>query len=585
MTNPAIPLVENSPIINAIEQLRSMSQVNVQTHWRSRSVLRSNVSHLANLPISDATQSNLGNWQTVELNPKGHIAWDAGKLLWLSQKFVIPQHLNGYPITGLALRLVLTWWADSAQIYINGELVQEGDLFDCSTRVLLSSSVTPGEEITVALRLVSPSHDPGALVKSLCVYESTNTNRLEPGFIADELAVLHKYIETFEPEEITTLSASITNINWAALPHDPATFENSLNTLRQNLTKSQIYPFFPPSPISSPPLNKGGLGGVHGDGAEGWGSPSQIPPLNKGGLGGVFPPKISLLGHAHLDMAWLWSIDETWSAAQRTFESVLKLQKQFPELTFCHSTPALYAWIEQHRPELFTAIQQQVNQGRWEIVGGMWIEPELNIISGESIVRQILYGQHYVLEKFGQISTIAWLPDSFGFCGTLPQFLKLGGIEYFVTQKLRWNDTTKFPYSTFLWQSPDGTEIFSLMSAPIGEGIDPIKMTNYSCEWQQQTTLENALWLPGVGDHGGGPTRDMLEVAQRWQQSPFFPKLEFTTAKNYLSEISSQQSAVSKPFPTWKDELYLEFHRGCYTTHADQKLWNRRCEQLLYEAE
>ncbi len=311
----------------------------------------------------------------------------------------------------------------------------------------------------------------------------------------------------------------------------------------------------------------------------------QSPPLNKEGRGGVFPPKISLLGHAHLDMAWLWSIDETWEAAQRTFESVLKLQQQFPELTFCHSTPALYAWIEQHRPDLFTAIQQQVNQGRWEIVGGMWIEPELNIISGESIIRQILYGQHYVLEKFGQISKIAWLPDSFGFCATLPQFFKQGGIEYFVTQKLRWNDTTQFPYSTFLWQSPDGTEIFSLMSAPIGEGIDPIKMANYSCEWQQQTSIENVLWLPGVGDHGGEPTRDMLEVAQRWEQSPFFPQLEFTTALNYLSELSSQQSASINSFPTWKDELYLEFHRGCYTTHADQKLWNRRCEHLLYEAE
>ncbi len=250
MTNPAIPLVENSQIINAIEQLRQLSQVNVQSNWRSRSVLRSNVSHLTDLPISDATQSNLLDWQTFELNAKGHIAWAAGKVLWLSQKFVIPQNLNGYPIAGLALRLVLIWWADSAQIYINGELVQEGDLFDCSTRVLLSSSVTPGEVITVALRLVSPSHDHGALVKSLCVYESTNNNRLEPGFIADELAVLHKYIETFAPENLKILAASIASINWTALPDDIVTFECSINTLRHNLIKSKIYPFFPPLPIN-----------------------------------------------------------------------------------------------------------------------------------------------------------------------------------------------------------------------------------------------------------------------------------------------------------------------------------------------
>ena len=193
MRNSAIHLVENSQIINAIEQLRQLSQINVQTNWRS---------HLTDLPIFEATKSNLLDWKTVELNAKGHIDWAAGKVLWLSQKFVIPQSLNGYPIAGLALRLVLIWWADSAQIYINGELVQEGDLFDCSTRVLLSPSVIPGEVITVTLRLVSPSHDHGALVKSLCVYESNNNERLEAGFIADELAVLHKYIETFAPEKL-----------------------------------------------------------------------------------------------------------------------------------------------------------------------------------------------------------------------------------------------------------------------------------------------------------------------------------------------------------------------------------------------
>jgi alpha-mannosidase len=219
----------------------------------------------------------------------------------------------------------------------------------------------------------------------------------------------------------------------------------------------------------------------------------------------------------------------------------------------------------------------------------MWVEPELNIISGESIVRQLLYGQRYIQEKFGQLSTIVWVPDSFGFCATLPQFFANAGIEYFVTQKLRWNDTTKFDYGAFWWRSPDGSEVFSLMSALIGESIDPVKMASYSLEWQSQSGLSESLWLPGVGDHGGGPTRDMLETAQRWQKSPFFPNLEFTTAEKYLQDIRSQESEIkssnSPSFPTWNDELYLEFHRGCYTTHADQKRWNRRCENLLYEAE
>jgi alpha-mannosidase len=501
------------------------------------------------------------------LNAKGHIAWERGTLLWLVQKLVIPQELEGYPLSGLCLRLALTWWAEAAQIYVNGQLVQEGDLFDCSTRVLLSPSVTPGEEITVALRLVSPGHDEGALVRSLLLYESTS-EVLEPGFVADELAVMQRYLD-FAPEKLATLAAAIAEIDWLALP-DRQKFDLSLLTLRQNLIQSKIY-----NPKS----------------------------------------KIFLVGHAHLDLAWLWAISETWSAAQSTFTSVLNLQQEFPELTFCHSTPALYAWIEQHRPDLFAAIQQQVKAGRWEIVGGLWVEPELNTICGESIVRHLLYGQHYVQEKFGSISTVAWLPDSFGFCATLPQFLANAGIEYFVTQKLRWNDTTEFPYGAFWWRSPDGTELFSLMSAPIGEGIDPLKMASYTCDWETQTALQQALWLPGVGDHGGGPTRDMLEVARRWQQSPFFPVLEFTTTGEYLQQIKdtgerleargtkegdlgdkgdlgetafsppSASSAPSALFPTWQDELYLEFHRGCYTTHGRQKRWNRRCEGLLYQAE
>ena len=516
-----------SPLISeAIEKLRSCSQMNIQNNWRCWE---------ADQAIAAATQSDWLNWPVAQLNDKGHIAWSVGqKVLWLAQRLVIPQNLQGYPLIGLSLRLALTWWAEAAQIFVNGVVVQEGDLFDCSTRVLLSSAVTPGEEITVALRLVSPSHDPGALVRSLCVFYADD--RLDVGFVGDELAVLQRYLETFEPENLDTVGAAVAEVDWSALP-DRQKFERSLLQMR-----------------------------------------SSLEFLSNG----FRQRRIQLLGHAHLDLAWLWPISETWGVAVRTFTSVLKLQQEFP-LIFCHSTPALYAWIESHCPELFTAIQHQVLAGRWEVVGGLWVEPDLNLINGESIVRQVLYGQRYVLEKFGQVSTVAWLPDSFGFCATLPQILKQGGIEYFVTQKLRWNDTTEFPYGAFWWRSPDGTELFSLMSAPIGEGIDPIKMASYACDWETQTSLQDALWLPGVGDHGGGPTRDMLEIGQRWQQSPFFPRLEFTSAHAYLHNIST--ISPTSVFPVWSDELYLEFHRGCYTTHALQKRWNRRCEGLLYEAE
>jgi alpha-mannosidase len=524
-------------ILEAMEKLRSCCQVDIQSSWLYRE---------CDWNITDVITSDLYLWTPVEINTKGHIAWTKGKNhLWLVQKLVIPEDLQGYALAGLSLRLSLLWWADAADVYVNGELVLQGDLFDCSPRVLLSQEVTPGDEFVVALRLVSPGHDHGALVRSLLVYESTDYNRPDPSFVADELAVLQllgkglagladgvKEI-TNRREKFDRLLPSIeTSVD--AEDTEREEWENILLALRQYL-----------------------------------------------GLFNIAKSKIYLLGHAHLDLAWLWPVSETWKAAQSTFESVLKLQQDFPELIFCHSTPALYAWIEEHRPDLFEKIQASVAAGRWEVVGGFWVEPELNLISGESLVRQLLYGQRYVQAKFGKLATVVWVPDSFGFCGTLPQFLVNAGIEFFVTQKLRWNDTTKFEYDAFWWRSPDGSQVFSYMSAPIGEGIDPVKMASYSSEWNSKTGIADALWLPGVGDHGGGPTRDMLEIARRWQSSPIFPDLEFTTSEKYLQQIKANSSA----FPTWNDELYLEFHRGCYTTHADQKRWNRRGENLLYEAE
>ncbi len=514
-------------LADTIARLRSLSFLDILPHWQVYQADISLTEVLGNL-----APWNCHNWSVEKLNEKGHIPWSSGqKVLWLVQKIVVPDTLQNYPLTGLSLRLALTWWAQEAQIFVNGALIQEGDLFDCSTRILLSPQVTPNQEITVALRLVSPSHDNGALVKSQLIYQSNNQEIPEPGFVADELAILQQYLTTIGSDSPIQIDASV---DWSALP-DKAKFEQSLLQLRSRMQSFS----------------------------------SQIKQR-----------QIYLVGHAHLDLAWLWAISETWEVAKRTFTSVLQLQAEYPQLTFCHSTPAIYSHIEQHCPDLFAAIQKQVTAGSWEVIGGLWVEPELNLIDGESIVRQLLYGQRYVLEKFGKISTVAWLPDTFGFCATLPQILASGGIEYFVTQKLRWNDTTQFPYDVFWWRSPDGTELFSLMSAPIGEGIDPVKMTAFSYNHEKQTNLPLSMWLPGVGDHGGGPTRDMLELAKRWDSSPLFPTPKFTTTEKYLQDI--QQAST---FPVWDDELYLEFHRGCYTTHADQKKFNRRCEALLYQAE
>jgi alpha-mannosidase len=504
-----------------IQKLRQLTEIDVQNNW---------------------SYSEDSHFQPATVNSKGYITWPAGaRVYWLKQTFVIPERLQEYPLAGLSLRLCLTWWAQLAEIFVNGALVQTGDLFDSSTRLLLTPSVIPGETITVLLRLVSPSHDIGALMKSKCIYEyyPYTDSALEPSAIADEITILYRYLHSFEPDRLNLLFDVLDRFEWKWLG-DSLLFDLALKNLRHNLL----------------PLT------------------NNIPQR-----------RFHLLGHAHLDMAWLWTARETYDVAVRTFSSVLNLQKDFPDLTFCHTSPALYAWLENNRLDLFESIQTAAKQGRWEVLGGMWVEPEVNLISGESLVRQLLYGQRYVEEKFGAIATIVWLPDSFGFCWQLPQICRQSGIEYFVTGKLHWNDTNKFPYGCFWWESPDRTRILTLMSPPNVAGVmdtNPLIMSEYAISWEEQTGLQDIFWLPGVGDHGGGPTRDMLEVAQRWQSSPFFPQLEFTTARDYLQKIVDDPNLE---LPIYQDELYLEFHRGCYTTHAEQKKFNRYCEGLLYEAE
>ncbi|PSB54072.1 alpha-mannosidase [filamentous cyanobacterium Phorm 6] len=661
-------------ISEVVEKLRRLSQVEVQSGWRYCDC--------------DQVAGSVGicNGPVAELNGKGHIAWPSGKqVIYLGQHFVVPNNLHGYPVVGLRLLLGLTWWAEDAQIFVGGELVGQGDLFDCADRVLLSASVNPGDEFWVMLRLVSPGHDSGALVRSICLYEAADSACFDPGFVADELEILQKSLagnsENKNSQYLPTknianhpwfvkgnllkseIDLAVNLIDWSALPNR-AKFDRSLSVLRHNLlgylqafsgelddltaeatenTEGRIDRVFEvgenqysTSIYIGENLNIKSFSGELDDltaeateNTEGRGNAvSQVGDnqnstsiyIGESGAKSIYTSKIYLVGHAHLDLAWLWPVPETWEAAERTFESVLKLQSEFPDLIFCHSTPALYAWLEEHRPDLFAAIQKQVAVGGWEVVGGMWVEPDLNLISAESMVRQVVYGQRYAKEKFGELMRVAWLPDTFGFGWQLPQILRGGGVDYFVTQKLRWNDSTEFPYGAFWWEGLDGTKIFSMMSGAIGESIESVKMASYAFDWQVKTNLPDALWLPGVGDHGGGPTRDMLEVAKRWKLSPFFPRMEFAKAVDYLALIESQflpEVAATFPenddvpesdnqgnlralefanpsisqlknldsLPIWKDELYLEFHRGCYTTRADQKRQNRRCEELLYQAE
>jgi alpha-mannosidase len=521
-----MPEAKIAVLETTLEYLRRQTELDLQDRWHS---------WMGEGDLDRVQVLGSERWRSHPVNAKGHLAWKRGRQsCWFCCRLVWPERLDQFPLAGLEARLALTWWAEQATLYVNGQPVQQGDLFDCSTRTCLTQSVQPGASLELLLHLVSPAHDAGALVSSRLIFEAPQANCPEPGFVATEIASVARLLQAVAPQEIADLSTVVKPFSEVDLSNRPSA-ATQLQRLRDRLSR--------------------------------W-----SPQLKA--------RRISLLGHAHLDLAWLWPVSETWAAAERTFASVLRLQAEFPELTFTHSTPALYAWLERYRPQLFERIRRAIAQGWWEVAAGLWVEPELNLIGGESLVRQILYGQRYCQEHLGVDNRLAWLPDSFGFGRELPKLLHEAGIDTLVTQKLRWNDTTQFSHSLCRWQAQDGSQVLALMSAPIGTDTDPLKMLDYALIWEQQTGLQESLWLPGVGDHGGGPTRAMLEQVRRWQQSPLFPELGFTTAATYLDRVKNKAN-----WPVWNDELYLEFHRGCYTTHADQKAWNRRCERQLYEAE
>ncbi|MEX1316556.1 MAG: glycoside hydrolase family 38 C-terminal domain-containing protein [Synechococcaceae cyanobacterium] len=289
-----------------------------------------------------------------------------------------------------------------------------------------------------------------------------------------------------------------------------------------------------------------------------------------------------VLGHAHLDLAWLWPVADTWQAAERTFASALGLMERFAALHFAHSTPALYAWLEQHRPALWSRLRQAVAAGRFEPINGPWVECDCVLISTASLLRQFQLGQHDSRARFpGLDHRLAWLPDSFGFGAGLPAVAAATGVRWFCTHKLFWNASNPFPHRLFRWRARCGAEQLALMTAPIGSDGDPLTMERHRLEWQRATGLGELLWLPGVGDHGGGPTAEMLEQLDLWNRQPEAAPQRHGSLRAYLAGLEPHAAQL----PVWRDELYLELHRGCATTRPDQKRHNRSLERLLRQAE
>ncbi len=287
--------------------------------------------------------------------------------------------------------------------------------------------------------------------------------------------------------------------------------------------------------------------------------------------------------NAHIDAAWLWRERETIAVCTNTFSSVLNMFDARPDFTYTQSSAAYYDWMERLEPDLFRRIRARVEDGRWEPVGGMWVEPDCNLPSGESWARHLLYGKRYFRERLGRDVTIGWNPDSFGYNWNMPQFYRSAGIDAFVTQKIGWNAVNVFPHHVFWWEAPDGSRVLSYFPFDYVNTIeDPFRLADWLRQFEANTGFRKMLVLFGVGDHGGGPSLEMLDRVDRLRSLAVFPSIEYGTAGQYLDWLRKQDLSG---IPVWKDELYLEYHQGTFTTQANMKRQNRRSEVLLTEAE
>lgn len=293
---------------------------------------------------------------------------------------------------------------------------------------------------------------------------------------------------------------------------------------------------------------------------------------------------LTFASNAHIDAAWLWRKKETKEVCKTTFTAVDIMMNKRKDFTYTQSSAVFYKWVEDEKPQLFKKIKKRVKQGRWEIIGGTWLEPDCNLISGESWIEQILFGKNYFKDKFGIDEKIAFNPDSFGYNANLPMIYNDAGITTFFTQKIGWNEETVFPHRIFLWESKDGSRILSYFPFDYVDLItDPFKFVDWLRQFEANTGSRNLLILFGIGDHGGGPTPEMFEKIDTLKKIPGFPNIKFDSVKNYLSETKKELN--ESELPVWKDELYLEFHQGTFTTQAELKRWNRQLELQLSNLE
>jgi alpha-mannosidase len=535
---PSLTQNTADPYQPTLDRLESLTTLPLPD-WR----VHADVAHPEDPSLDDSA------WATVEVGDK----WSTGSRV-LRRWIVIPEKINGYAVLGARAKLDLRFdfmWNNRGPITIavfsNGGLVSRGD-DDMQQPIPLTENAQPGQKFLIAVRIDAPEVETEFHHAQLSIEPAAG--RPDPAMLRMEILAARPMIAAYEEgraDRQQQLDAAVKAIDFSVLEkNDQAGFDASLRLAQ-----------------------------------------SQLQPLNA-----WFKQfTVRAVGNSHIDMAWLWPWTETVEVVRNTFQSVLDLMREYPDFKFTMSSARTYEWMQEKYPDMFEQIRQRVKEGRWEVIGGMWVEPDLNMPDGESLVRQILVGKRYFQKNFGADIKIGWNPDSFGYNWQLPQIYKKSGIDYFVTSKLLWaTDYTKFPYRLFWWEAPDGSRLLTYFPHEYANDFNPEQITKDFSVYApliygtKLTDSPQMLYLYGIGDHGGGPTRTMLDQANRLRDpNTVFPKIDFTTAKEFFADLNRELPRLR--VPTWSDELYFEYHRGVYTSQADTKQRIRHDEELMLDAE
>jgi alpha-mannosidase len=522
--------------------------------------------HAGDLTHGEAVGLDDSSWPLVKPGTDA-----PNEAVWYRREIEIPKTLNGYDISGARVSFQFEADANGPMpeiIYFNGRRVALGDDLE---PIIMFEPAKPGDKILVAVKLLHTVDKKRFEAVHMKIEPSTG-GRPNPDDVRVEClaaANILPALATPRKDLLPKVEEAVAAIDTKALAAgNQAAFDASL-------VKAQ-----------------GILNELHG--------PMQ-------------GAKIDMAGNSHIDAAWLWPRSETIDVVKRTFTTALQLMNEYPNYTFSQSAAQYTAWMAEKYPQLNDQIKERVKEGRWEIVGGMWVEPDLNLPGGESLVRQLLVGQAEFKKDLGVTARIGWNPDSFGYNWQLPQIYKRSGLDYFVTQKMHWNDTNQLPFRLFWWESPDGSKVLTYFPTDyVHDNLNPTRLTADFVESADRNPgTTEMLDLYGIGDHGGGPTRDMLDQGDHWiaedKAGEAVPDMRYHTAQQYFDDVETKlnpQSPVwdydkiakgwtapaagadgSVGIPTWKDELYFEYHRGVYTTQAAHKNNLRRSEVKTLDAE